>query len=263
MHLSSAESLLWYSSIALDVVLLGLMLRRRLYRYLPVFFAYILLLLVRELFLYWTYRAYGYNSRVSFYSYWTTAGFALTFRGLAIGELAWSASRSYPGFRAVLKWSLITVAGLFLCFTSYVAVANARQLSSLILGLERNLNLTAAAILLVLLGLSQVYDVIWDRPRKVIALGFFVFSVLQVPGDALSIALVRSHLHSWNIARTVSFAIAQILWIFAAIRPWPQPLAAVPQPAEIAALRALAQDGNERLRLLSARLAQFRKVWKP
>lgn len=263
MHPNSAESVLWYCSIAFDVVLFALMLRRRIYSRLPVFFGYVLVVLTRELFLYSAYRAYGYNSRASFYSYWTTQGLALSVRGLAVGELAWTASRLYPGFRAVLKWSLTAVAGAFLSFAAIVALTNARQLPPLILGLERNLNLTTAAVLLVLLGLSQVYGVIWDGPLKLVALGFFVFSVLQVPSNALPLALVRSHFHAWNILRAVSFEIAQVLWIFAVITRWPQPATEAPQSTELEALRRLVRDGNERLRLLSRRVSQFRKVWKP
>lgn len=263
MHPNSAEAVLWYASIALDFVLFALMVRQRLYRYLPVFFTYILVLVAREVFLYSAYSAYGYNSRPSFYSYWTTEGFMLIVRGLAIGELAWSASRPYPGFRVVLKWSLIAVAGVFLAFTASVAVTNVRELPALILGLERDLNLTAAATLLVLLGLSQVYDVMWDRPHKLIALGFFAYSVLQVPSNALPLALVRSHFHFWNVLRTGSFELAQVLWIFAATNAWRQPAIDAPQPTDLQALRELVRDGNQRLRLLSSRVSQFRKAWKP
>lgn len=263
MYLSNAESVLWYSSIALDLVLCALMVRHRLYRYLPVFFTYVLVLLAREVFVYSAYRAYGYNSRASFYSYWTTEGFTVIVRALAIGELAWSASRLYPGFRAVLKWSLIAVACVFLAFTASVALTSARQLSALILGLERDLNLTAVATLLVLLGLSQVYDVMWDRPHKLIALGFLVYSALQVPSSAMPVALVRSHFHFWNILRTGSFEVAQVLWIFAAMKACPQTAMRVPQSTELEALRRLVRDGNERLRLLSNRISQFRKAWKP
>jgi hypothetical protein len=263
MHPHGAESALWYSSIALDVALCALMVWRRFYRRLPVFAIYVAVLLAREIFLYWTYRAQGYNALGSFYSYWMTEGLAVAVRGLAIGELAWSASRLYPGFRAVLKWSLTAVAAVFLLYSSTVAFTNARRLPSLILGLERDLNLTAAVALLVLLGLSQRYDVFWDVPRKLIALGFFVFSVLQVPGNAISIEFVRSHFYLWNVVRTLSFEVAQVLWIFALIRNWPQVAIDTPEPTDIEALRALVRDGNERLRLISARLSRFRKAWKP
>lgn len=263
MQLNGAEAVLWYCSVALDLGLCALIVWRRTYRRLPVFASYVAILLAREVVLYSIYRTHGYNSRASFYSYWMTEGLVLVARGLAIGELAWSASRLYPGFRVVLKWSLTAVAGLFLLYTSAVAFNNARRLPSLILGLERDLNLTAAVALLVLLCLSQQYEVFWDVPRKLIALGLFVYSALQVPGNAISIALVRSHFHWWNILRTLSFEIAQVLWIFALIRTWPQPATPAPEPTDIDALRALVRGGNERLHLLSTRLSQFRKTWKP
>jgi hypothetical protein len=263
MHPNGAESALWYCSIALDVGLCALMVWRRFYRRLPVFFTYVAVLLAREIFLYWAYRAQGYNSLFSFYSYWMTEGLVVSVRGLAIGELAWSASRLYPGFRAVLKWSLTAVAGVFFFYTSTVAFTNARRLPSLILGLESDLNLAAAAALLVLLGLSQRYDVFWDVPQKLIGLGFFFFSVLQVFGNAVPIGLVRSHFYIWNILRALSFEVAQTLWIFALIRTWPQVAIDTPEPTDIEALRALVRDANERLRQLSARLTEFRKVWKP
>jgi hypothetical protein len=103
VHPSTAESVLWYCGIWPDLVLCCFVAYRRVYRYLPMFAGYAVLLFGRAAFIYWVYAATGYRSNFSFYSFWTTEAALLVARGLAIGELAWSTSRLYPGFRAVLK----------------------------------------------------------------------------------------------------------------------------------------------------------------
>jgi hypothetical protein len=92
---------------------------------------------------------------------------------------------------------------LFLCLTAIIALTSARKLSPLILGLERDLNLTAAAVLIVLFALSQFYDVVFDSARKLIALGFLIYSTLEITNNAIPVAWLGAHFHHWNIVRVV------------------------------------------------------------
>jgi hypothetical protein len=59
-----------------------------------------------------------------------------------------------------------------------------------------------------------------------------------------------------------SFQAAQVLWIFALVKPLPSIATAPPVQKEIEALQSLAREGDEVLHQLSLRLGQFRKLWR-
>lgn len=262
MHPSKLQIILWGSGAVLDFLLCALVIWRRLYRHLPVFSVYAGLLLPHEISIYLVYRFAGYTSLLAFYSFWTWQAVLIAFRALAIGELAWSASRLYPGFRVVLKWLLGGLAVLFLLVTGIIAVTGPGRLPPLILGLERDLNLTAVAVLLGMYALSRTYDVMWDFPRKLIAVGFFIYSALQVVNDAVLLQWLRFYFPGWNLVRVAAFHIARLCWLAALARTLPSETPAA-EVGEIEALGELVRAGNDRLRQLSARITRLRKAWRP
>jgi hypothetical protein len=261
VHLSNAEIILWYSSLVLELTLCVLALWRHLYRLLPVFTAYVTALFVREAVMYCIYHTAGYTSRLAFYSFWITQAILVVGRGLAIGELAWSASRLYPGLRAVLKWGLAGVASAFLILATIIATTNAPELPSLILGLQRDLDLTALVVLVALFTIGRLYQVGLAFPQSLIAIGFLAYSVIQVVNNSISKEWLQSYFHGWVIVWVAASQIAAVLWLVALIRPLA--LQVTPQPVEdIEALRTLVHEGNQVLRNVSARLTRFRKTLK-
>jgi hypothetical protein len=261
VHLSNAEIILWYSSLVLELALCVLVLWRHLYRFLPVLTIYATALFVREAFMYCIYHAAGYTSRFAFYSFWITQAILVVGRGLAIGELAWSASRLYPGLRVVLKWGLVSVASAFLILAAIIATTNATELPSLILGLQRDLDLTALVVLVALFTIGRLYQVGLEFPQSLIAIGFLAYSVIQVVNNSISKEWLQSYFHGWVIVWVAASQIAVVLWITALIRPLP--LQATPQPVrDIEALRTLVHEGSQVLRDVSASLTRFRKALK-
>src|SRR5574341_717666 len=101
MHLTLGNYLLGAASTLLEVLVCALAIRRKLYLRLPLFTAYLTLMAVREISLWWVYLGPGYESSFNFHYFWVTQAILLAARGVAIAELAWRALCEYRGV-----WSL-------------------------------------------------------------------------------------------------------------------------------------------------------------
>jgi hypothetical protein len=258
MELTTSDLVLWYISLFLELTVCALALRRRLYLYLPVFTGYIVAVFVRGLLMYWVYGRMGYTSRPAFYSFWGTQAVLLAWRGASIGELAWTASRSYFGFRVILKWLVASISFLLLVQVSWLAIKTPAQLPAFVLALERNLELTAAIILLVLLFLTFHYQIMLSAAQKLIALGLFLYSLVQVVNNAISNEWLRPYFHWWEVVRLVSFHMALVIWLFALKKPLAQPPISL-QPTDLQPTRELVRQGTAAMHGLSARMSWFRK----
>ena len=258
MHLTNFEIILWYFTLLLDVLVCVLAFWRRLYVHLPLFTTYLTVLLAREAFMYWVYHSAGYTSRLAFYSFWMTQALLVIGRGASIGELGWVASRPYPGFRVVVKWVLSCIALVLLVFAAAIAITNISRLPPFILGLERDIDLTTTIVLVALFALSRRYRVSLESPQRLVAVGFFVYSLVQVLNNAISRQRLESYFHGWAIVWIVSFDAALVIWLLGLVRPLPPP-PETPQPADLQAVREFMQQGTRVIRELSAHLSRFRK----
>jgi len=110
MQLTAAQTIVWYSGFALELLVCFFAIRRKLFREFPIFTAYLFLVSARSALVFALYHASGYASWTAFYFYWLTQALQLCMRAAAIGEMAWVVSRPYPGFRVLLKWVMPAIA---------------------------------------------------------------------------------------------------------------------------------------------------------
>jgi hypothetical protein len=258
MGLTTPELALWYASMLLELILCVLALRRRLYEQLPVFTSYTAAVLIHGVPLYLVYRAAGYTSRLAFYFFWITQAGLLVFRGAAIGELAWTASRAYLGLRVVMK-SIVTATCTILSVTAvWYAVEVPSRLPAFVLALERDLELTAGVVLLVVFFLTSYYDASFGVIQKRIATGLFIYSLLQVINNAVSKEWLQHYFHWWNIVRLTSFQIALLIWLIAVLKPVEQE-SEVEAPANLQPVRTLVHAGTEVMHDLLRRVTRLRR----
>ena len=257
MALTSSEVVLWYLSLVLELLVCVLAFRRRLYRQLPIFTGYIVAVFLRGLVMYWVYREIGYASRAALYTFWITQAVVLACRGAVIGEIAWTTSRPYHGFRVVITWLVAATFLTLLIVASWLAIAAPSQLPALVLRLERNLELTTAVVLFMLLSFAFYYQVMLSSVQKLIAIGLFLYSVAQVINNAISDEWLRPYFRWWSIVRLTSFHVALVIWLIALMKPLAQ--APVPEPGDVRPIREFMRQGNEIMHDLSARLSRFRR----
>jgi hypothetical protein len=257
MLLTKFELALWYLSLVLELLVCLLAFRRRFYRQLPVFTAYITVVLLRGLMMYWIYYQIGYASRPALYTFWITQAMLLACRGAVIGEIAWAASRPYHGFRVVITWLVAAIFLTLLILAAWLVIETPSQLPVFVLRLERNLELTTAVVLFILLSLALYYQVMLNSVQKLIAIGLFLYSITQVVNNAISDEWLRPYFRWWGIVRLTSFHLALVIWVIALLQPFAQE--PVPDPGDVRPIREFMRQGNELMHDLSARLSRFRR----
>ncbi len=259
MQVTTAQSVVWLIGFILEVLVCGFAVRRRLFHDLPVFTVYVFVVPARDLLLFGLYHTTGYASRTAFYFYWLTQALELCLRGAAIGELAWVVSRPYAGFRMVLKWVLPGIALALLLRAGIGAVSRAVYLRAFVLGLERELELTAALVLCVLLALSRRYDVEVQARVRYLAAGLLFYSLFQVANNAISqTRFPAGWFQLWAVVRTVSFCVTALIWVIGLaitkeIPPGPTP------PEDVERQRKVMTEGTKTMAKIIERLRRFRR----
>src|SRR5713101_4359189 len=185
MQLSLTDNVLWGVTALLELLVCAYALRRRLYRRLPLFTSYTILLFVREISLWLTYRYAGYTSQVAFYYYWGTQGMLVAARGLVIVELSWRVLREYRGIWALSWRLLLSIFTLLLLIAAWDAYGNTYWIAPFILTAERGLELAGLLILLTLLLLGTYYGVRLESVERMIIGGLTFYSAVLVVNNTV------------------------------------------------------------------------------
>jgi hypothetical protein len=260
MGLSFVQLALWVSTFLLECIVCILAFRRRLYLEMKIFSAYLAMLVVREVFLYWAYPVFGYSSRFVFYGFWLSQALMLLLRAGSVAEIIWNASRGYPGFRAVGGWFVGMLGVALIGRASWVVAHNRMTGPVVIVGVEHQMELTAAVVLFVLFVLWSRYDVPLRQHEKLIAVGLFLYSLVQEVNDAVTQHWAGPYFHWGDRIRIVSFMVVLIVWMVALRKPL-APRVIQPAPVPASDLGEYMQHGTTVLEGLYRSLRKFRKTW--
>ena len=256
--MTTAELILWYFGSFLVFLVCVLAYWRRLALQLPVFVIYLTLSVVREPFIFWVYHTAGITSRFAFYSFWLTQALLLAARAVAIFELGWSAARHYAGFGILLKLTSFAVVLVILVPAGFMAAGNVSHLSSFVLGLERDFELTAAVLLFAFLALSARYDIGLPNVLRLIALGLLVYSLIQVLNNSISRNWVDAYFHWWAAVRAVSFHLMLLIWLVALWKPLP-PVADTTPSQNLERIASVMRRGTDLAHDIAGRLTRLTK----
>jgi len=258
MHLTLGSYVFGIVNLLLELVVCVYAFRRRLYLRLPMFTAYLTLLLARNLVLAFLYQAFGENSRVAFDSYWATQSMLLAARGAAVGEIAWRTLRMYRGIWALGSLLLAGIALVLIAEAWLAALGNRSRLAAFVLTAERGLELAVVVLLVALFCLSRYYGIRMERVEKLVALGLGVYSAFQVINNSFMREWLARYFQWWAEFRVASFLAALVIWWLALRKPLPaeQP-APVMLPQDV--YDELAPQVSFRLRKLNERLLELLK----
>ncbi|PYU67916.1 MAG: hypothetical protein DMG49_17450 [Acidobacteria bacterium] len=250
MHLTLSENLLWWLGIGLKFLLCALVFYRRLYRRLPFFSLYVVLLVVEVNVVWWVYREWGYGSFPAWYTYWWASAVVLFARALAVAELCWTSLKTYP---AIWPWVRSLLSLIALVALSYAAVTAFRNSSSplatFVLASERALETAFAFILVALVGFGARYMAVLDPVERNIVIGLGFYSGFQVINNTFMQEWMSRYFHWWVSIRVVAFDIAMLAWIAPLRKPLPR---VEPGPTLI--------DESVAVRLLRELLAHMREI---
>jgi len=258
MGLSLFESIHWATGGLIETVLLILALRRRVFRQLPFFTAYLGLLVTSEVARWLAFEFTGINSTISFGTYWTTQGILLLARAAVVYELCQVSLSLYAGIWRLCRPFLIALAVILVAGAEVSTGFSVHQLAATILTAERGLELTVVGILILGLAFCRYYRIGIQRHVAWIALGLGFYSAVQVANNSFLQDTVLANFPIWEMLRLVSFNIATVFWLVAVWKPLP-----ALRPAPVLLARGeydrLAPQMTVRLRELNTRLLE---MWK-
>jgi hypothetical protein len=212
---------IWGLGILLEVLLLVRGLQEKLLRQFPIFYAYILFVLVGELLRFSVYR---WAPNHYFQVYWVSQFLDLAVGSGVIFEIYRVALRSFPGATRMARYLLLIVFGAIFAKTlAYPSGGLFAWIAETSVGLERNLRIVQALALLTLVSLFLWYAIPFGRNLKGILLGFGLFVGMSIIQFTLwyyswgEIKLV------WSYVQPVSYDLVLGIWTIALWSAHPVP----------------------------------------
>jgi hypothetical protein len=250
MHLTLPESLLWWLGIGLKFLLCALVFYRRLYKRLPLFSLYALLLVVEVTVVWWVYREWGYGSFPAWNTYWYASAVVLLARFLVVAELCWTSLGTYPVIWPLVRKILILVAVVALGYATVTAFrTKSYPLATFVLSSEQALEISFVFILVALVGFGARYMAVLSPVERNVVIGLGAYSCFQVINNTFMQEWMSKYFHWWVSVRVVAFDIAMLVWIV--------PLGKALPPVEP---RPTLISESVALRLMRELLAQMREI---
>lgn len=258
MHLTALDYVHWVTGISFEVLVCALALRRGLFRRLPFFTVYLLLLVTREAIWFAAYHLLDPSSPGLLALYWIMQAALLVARGAVVAEICWRLLAPYQGVWRICRSFLIVIAGILVATAAAAANRKGPEMDPVVLTAERGLELAVVGILVFALAFGRHYHLKFEAPIPLVALGLGLYSAIQVANNTFFQELYGWYLVVWSAIRHVSFDLALVTWCVALWKPLP-----APQPAPILLERGvydgIAPQVNSRLRELNSRLSEMLK----
>jgi hypothetical protein len=210
-----ASYALWLVLPPLQVAIAYRMWRCKSYRDYPIFFAYTFEQLARFAVLFYWYRLNAPTAYLHAY-----VAFQAIEAILQIGivcELYSDVFRPYEGIRhfgsSFLRWASIFFLFLAIVVAAYSTGADSYKFLGNLFALERSLEIVQAGLLVVLLIASSILALQW-KPRTLgIALGFGLFTAVNLIAYTVRFELGMSTQHPLSLVSNAAYDFAVIIWV--------------------------------------------------
>jgi hypothetical protein len=247
------EQILWAVNVAVGIVLLALLVAREKWRAFPAFTGYLLVNLVQAVSFYFASRRWGYPSRNMWLFGWSSQAVVTFARALAVAELCRHMLARYHGVWA-LAWRVLCGSAMLILL--YSGLAGWRRWELAFPALDRGLELSIAAVIVILLLFVRYYEVAADPVDRSLAVGFCLYSCFGAVNNTILDRYLYSYEGLWIVLGMLSFLASLLLWTWTLGKPQ-----TVPRPEETllapGIYESLAPQINLRLRTLNERLSQF------
>jgi hypothetical protein len=253
----TAQDISWKLSIVLRMFLLCLLIFRRNVRSFPFFTAYLAINLAKALLASYAYRAWGFSSHTAFWIVWPAEGVVIAARALAVGELCHLLLGRYRGIWSLAWRVLLTCAGLVLLY-SWIVSAHAFDYA--IFSAGRGLELSIAAVIVVLFIFLRHYQVVSEPSLRSLAIGFCLYACIAVLNFTVLQSWFETYWPIWNLLSVFAYLPCLSIWIWAFRKSIP-----VFNPVLLpsAVYQQISPEINARLRVLNERLCRFWKIQEP
>lgn len=246
--------MMWAVNAAASVFLLVLLAMRKNYRVYPAFAFYILANLAVGLSLFIIYRRWGFSSTASWLFAWVIQALVVCARALAVVEVCRHLLSRYPGIWAFAKRVLLVCAGLVLL---YSGLAARHQWRLALPSADRGLELSIAAVIVILFLFVRFYEVQPESTDRSLAIGFCLYSCFRALNDTILERYLYGYTTLWSLVGMLAFFAGLCVWSWA-LRKSRTEAAAKQGLLPLAVYHALAPQINLRLQLLNDQLG---KIW--
>jgi hypothetical protein len=279
--MNQLESFLLCSTILFELAVCGFVFKRKLQRILPLFSAYVCILLTVSIVLWLVYEYVGFRSSFSYYAYWVNILVNAVARSAAIAELCRYGLRNYRGIWALVWRVLVALSVLLLGHAAWDAWGQPNGIAIYGTTLDRDLAFASITILASLFLVRKYYGLAFEPLQRSISAGICFVCAIDVIGNTILRNLFTGYLFSWFLAsqkalwptlepqvrrlddiwstiHLFAFMFSMAIWCYALRKPVPaRSESPVLLPAEV--YQELSPAINMRLSTFNNRLAELLK----
>jgi len=223
MGLSNIDKIQWAAGALLELAVLLLAIRHKLFQRHPLLTIYLGLLLADQVAMTIIYAAFGIRSYAAFYSFWALQCLLVLWRGASVYELCRVLLAPFAGVWKICRSFLLLTAGTLAVSAYFAASESGPRESSVISTAGRGLELAIVGILLFGLAFCRYYQIRIERYILWIGMGFGFYSAVQVVNNTFLRHFLLGYFPLWKDLWLVSFNISTALWCFALWKRLPAP----------------------------------------
>src|SRR6059058_1607814 len=214
---------LWMIQPVLQLGVAGIMLRRKLHKTFPVFFAYIVSQLPIFCLVFSAYKWGNYEEY--FYSYWICAAISLVLGFKVIHEIFLDVFRPYHALKdlgsVLFKWAALVMMLVAIVVAAASPTTQQGPIVQAVVTVQRCVRVSQCGLILFLLVFSKYLGVSWRQHSFGISLGFGGFASIEL----LLVALGASSLGVGTMSRSIinmsAYNCAIVVWLAYALAKSP------------------------------------------
>lgn len=212
--------ILWLIPLFLQTAIIFVMLRRKQIRSFPLFFTYTVVVVSRDLILFFLKKGTLY-----FLIFWWGETLAILLGLAVIFEVLVRILPKSPSLKFVLNSVLIfsaiaAVAALLILVLAKTDGGTDRVLEVMMMG-ERSVRFLQSSLLIVLIALMSRLGLSWHQASVGIAAGFGMYSAIALAGFELGIHLHAISGSALALINSAAYNLAAIIWAFYFLRTLP------------------------------------------
>jgi len=258
--LLTLRNALWLLCTSVELVLLICLLRRRLQATHAVFIGYIASTIAQSALAVAAYRYWGYKNEASLVI-WSSQAVVISLRFAAAFETARRILSGYRGLWVLAKRLLWAVA---VGAVGYSLVVAKKELSALVLNVDRGFELAIASFVVALLLFARYYKLSVHPLDRSLAIGFCLYSCFYVINDSLFERYLDSYLVLWGYLDILTFLASLLIWLHA-VRENAKVTVSVPEHKDLpeGLYNTISPELNLRLKLLNDQVSQLLHAGRP
>jgi hypothetical protein len=247
----------WALTTALELLLFVQLIRRKVVRIYPLFFAYLVSVILQSVAVAALYRTPNLDKLTTWKIAWLTQGCVVVMRALVLLELTRGVLSRYIGIWTFARRMLLGVA---VAVIAYDLLLSKGRWQWLILNGVRGLELAMAAVIVAMLLFARYYRVPINQLQRALAVGLCLYSTFYVINYSLFERVFQRYAVLWNFLGIFAFIASLVVWLSAANRYLPSEDFAAPPAITAELYGKLSSEVNTRLLLLNRQLIQLMHV---